>query len=644
MLPFRCIVWTMLWFATSVATSGMFNKQSESVKEQIAAVELALDALPKESLSLAPWTLGYRSGVFQDPEIEIEIRVEFENPAKVDLAVLMPATFTEDGRHLEPFVFPQRFKIECLYPDGSKEIAVDHRNSDYEIEGVAPQLFKLPSERAASGLLLTVTKLSSNTTWVAGRYRLALGELFVFSGNWNVALNQPVNASSVANYSHIWSVNGLVDGFSLFSPINRSPDNPNLVPLRLRNLDHVELIFDLGEVYEIDEYHFWPLVHDLQFNYPPSSGIGFPRGIQIETALQSDFSDARLTFQNKEVFPAVGSNPLMLRTARQPARYVKVSLNNIVYDYRINIPELIVDEIEIFRRGELISDGIIPNVAEASIATEELEALTDGRTTEGQILSLKQWLIDFSRRVELERKLVMLKRDLEVAESVERARIVYILIAAVAVIFLLVLLIWLVYLISERRWDRVRERIAADLHDDLGANMISVAHSVELMQHSIEQPSDQQKRLLGNAIHTAHKTAEDTRQIVRLLERNKSGITWTETLQETVESLLPDIKYSIQMNEKRAFNQLNAVRQWDLLLFIKEGLNNVVKHANAEKVVLTLERHEGRLRVIIEDDGDGIDDTNLPVRHLENRAKFVKGTFCLETKVGRGTRIILELK
>ncbi|MEM1222652.1 MAG: histidine kinase [Verrucomicrobiota bacterium] len=643
MLPFRCVVWTMLLFSTFVA-SGMFYNDSQAVKQQIAAVESELDALPKESLSLAPWTLGYRSGVFQNPEVEIELMVEFENPAKVDLAVLMPATFTEDGRHLEPFVFPQRFMIECLYPDGSKEIAVDHRNSDYEIEGVAPQLFNLPSERPASGLILTVTKLSKNSTWVAGRHRLALGELFVFSGNWNVALNQLVSASSVANYSHIWSVNGLVDGFSLFSPINRSPENPNLVPLRLRNLDYVELIFDLGEVYEIDEYHFWPLVHDLQFNYPPSSGIGFPRGIQIETALRSDFSDARLTFENREVFPAVGSNPLMLRTARQKARYVKVSLNNIVYDYRINLPELIVDEIEIFSRGELVSSGIVPSVAEASIAAEELEALTDGRTTEGQILSLRQWLIDFTRRVELERELVLLKRDLEVTESVERARIVYILIAALAMIVLLVLLVWLVYLISERRWDRVRERIAADLHDDLGANIISVAHSVELMQHSIERPSDQQKRLLGNAIHTAHKTAEDTRQIVRLLERNKSGTIWTETLRETVESLLPDKQYSLQISEKRAFNQLNAVRQWDLLLFIKEGLNNIVKHANAEKVIIGLDRHQGKLRVLIEDDGDGICNECLPVRHLESRSKLVKGEFYLETEVGRGTRIILELK
>ncbi|MEM1158550.1 MAG: ATP-binding protein [Verrucomicrobiota bacterium] len=616
--------------------------QSQIIQSEIKQLRTELQQLPQTSLNLTPWTLGYRSDPSDTPESDIEIIVQFQQSAPVDLIVLMPSSYTDDGQELKVYCFPERFMIERLYPDGTSDIVVDYRDQDYPIRGIEPQLFSIPEPKPTSGLRLTVTRMAENPTWVLGAYRTSISELFAFAGNWNVALNQQVSSNSTSTYSYIWTPAALVDGFSLFSPVNRDPKNPNLIPLRIRNVDTVELTFDLARESPIDEYRFWPLLHDLQFNYPPTSGIGFPRGLKIEVADQADFNDSRTVFDNDMIYPATGSNPLMLSTQPVTTRYVKVTLSNIVHDYRTGITELAIDEIQFFSRGTLVSQSVIPRISGTAVPEAELKALTDGQTTEGEILAFRPWLIDLSRRAEITRKLDTLERELELTRSVEKERLKYLAMLAIGLAIILGLMIWLAILMSERRWNRIRERIACDIHDDLGANIISIAHSIELLEHCFKNPSARENRILQNAMKTAHQTARDTRQIVHLLERNEDGILWTDHLHGMIENLVGEKTYAVQLDEKQAFNRLNSAHRWDLQLFIKEAINNVIKHAEARHVTVLLQKRKGGLRVMIEDDGQGIPETKRPVRHLQRRAENLKGNLQLKTAPGRGTRIILD--
>ncbi|PXA05469.1 hypothetical protein DDZ13_00960 [Coraliomargarita sinensis] len=635
-----------LALAVSSVSSGLHGEtaqDSEKIEEQIQSLEAELARLPKESLNLTPWTLGYRSQAYEQPKTDIRIEMHFGSAFSVDLIALMPAVYTEDGEQLRPFCFPKRFTIERITADHEYEIVVDYSEEDYPIEGIEPQLFSIKDVKAATGLRLRIYELRGNRTWLTGKYRAALAELMAFAGPNNVALNQTVGTNSGAPYSYIWTARALTDGFSLHSNVDRDPQDPNRVPLRIRNIDRAVMEFDLGREHTIDELRLWPLAHTIQFNYTSSSGIGFPRGLEITAAREPGFDEAITLLDKAEIYPRTGSNPLMLRVQPTRARYLRIAMDNIVPDYRIGITELAIDEIELFSAGRLISEGIIPELQGLPPDSYAMEALTDGVTAEGKILPLRRWVEDFSRRAQVERNLSSLRQDLLVAHEVERAQAIYLTIAAIGLIVLLLLVFWLIYLMLQRRWTNIREKIACDIHDHLGANMMSVAHTLELLQHSQEEMSQKQARLYKGAIRTARQSAQDARQIVQFLEQEESGHSWVEQLRESALLIMGEIDLEFDFQETKRFNQMNLSRQWDLMLFIKEALNNCSKYSEATHARLSLLSKSGRLCVIVEDNGLGIPDDRLPLKHLEMRARRLKSNLELKTAPGEGTRIRLQL-
>jgi signal transduction histidine kinase len=81
-------------------------------------------------------------------------------------------------------------------------------------------------------------------------------------------------------------------------------------------------------------------------------------------------------------------------------------------------------------------------------------------------------------------------------------------------------------------------------------------------------------------------------------------------------------------------------------------LSNTRKHANASTVYLTLQKPErNRIKIIVEDDGQGFDtdsvssstENGLGLRFMAERAERVGGTLKVESRSGRGTRIIVYL-
>lgn len=183
---------------------------SASIQTQIESLQDELARLPKESLNLTPWTLGYRSRGYEQADVNISIEMHFESAFSVDLIALMPAVYTDDGEQLKPFCFPKRFTIERINQENEYELLVDCSDRDYLVEGIEPQLFRIDEIKAAIGLRLKILKLSENRTWVAGDHRAALAELMAFAGPNNVALNQEVSTSS--NHRRQYSLSPIAAG------------------------------------------------------------------------------------------------------------------------------------------------------------------------------------------------------------------------------------------------------------------------------------------------------------------------------------------------------------------------------------------------------------------------------------------------
>ncbi len=645
-LHLALILYTVLFIGVAKEASANISSNVDSIETKIMDLKAQLEDLPELTLSPTPWTLGYRSDLNRSKEEEIQINLKFITPGLIDLIALMPTSYTKHSGSIEAFGFPERFTIETLQKDGPSELIVDYSHEDYSATGIEPQLFHLLKPIYAEGIQIKILRQAPNPTWWDGNYISTLSEVYAFSGKWNLALNAKVNTSSKAIYGNVWNPQCLVDGFCIFNPIKGNLNSP-FTEFYYQN-DELSLLFDLGANYEVDEIRLWPVAHSAQHNFPLSSGIGFPTKILLEKLEDpNQIVKTDKVYQTDSHFPRPGSGPLLIRFKEVSGRYFKLTINNPVAEFRVNDPlRLILAEIEILEKGTVLTGKKSPKDLTLKIDKSQnyFMRLTNGSTSEGSILGQRNWIEGLSQRALLERQLKTLYLDLSFAQRQERERFRFIIGLSMSIIVILSILIWLVKLILEQRWNRVRDRIACDLHDEIGANISSLFHMTELIKETISHPTDLQKQMLDNALKTAQLTSKETRNFIQHLESDQTSFDVNDQIRKIAKQFLGVIEYECDLETTSPFKRMTASKQWDLIMFVKEALNNISKHAQARHVKILTYKEHGRTCISISDDGVGISEDNAIPRHLQDRAKRLQGELTLSKHSSAGTHILLKLK
>ena len=77
---------------------------------------------------------------------------------------------------------------------------------------------------------------------------------------------------------------------------------------------------------------------------------------------------------------------------------------------------------------------------------------------------------------------------------------------------------------------------------------------------------------------------------------------------------------------------------------VAEGLTNAMKHAGAQSITVTMAARDGRLEIVVTDDGTGVADAmpGFGIRSLEDRVAALDGTIGLQPAPGRGTTLRAE--
>ncbi|MFP2995646.1 sensor histidine kinase [Spongiivirga sp. MCCC 1A20706] len=199
----------------------------------------------------------------------------------------------------------------------------------------------------------------------------------------------------------------------------------------------------------------------------------------------------------------------------------------------------------------------------------------------------------------------------------------------------------LILAISETQTEE-RKRIAQDLHDSIGGALALAKNKVEAAADIInpEQPT------LTEAIHTLIKTSNQVRQISHNLmpgELVRFGLAAAiSTLLEQLNTEALNAQfYSTKMEQR-----IEPVKEVQLYRIVQETLQNVLKHAKAKNVFVQLNKHKNFLSLMIEDDGIGFKETTnkgLGISNIEQRIKMLKGTFNIDSKLGIGTTINIQV-
>ena len=203
--------------------------------------------------------------------------------------------------------------------------------------------------------------------------------------------------------------------------------------------------------------------------------------------------------------------------------------------------------------------------------------------------------------------------------------------------------------------EQERARIARDVHDHLGASLTQIALLSELAQTNFHNPAK------------ARGHVDDIFRFAQSLTRSVDQIVWTlnpvndnlprfcafasDFAQDFLQAA--GISCRLSLPESWPDIRLSPTLRHHLFLVVKEALSNVLAHAVATTVRLSMSLEEGRLRIVIRDDGKGFDTTAVGktrlggghgLQNMRSRLKQLKGTVEIESSLGHGTTVTVEVK
>jgi ligand-binding sensor domain-containing protein/signal transduction histidine kinase len=195
---------------------------------------------------------------------------------------------------------------------------------------------------------------------------------------------------------------------------------------------------------------------------------------------------------------------------------------------------------------------------------------------------------------------------------------------------------------------RIRQRVATDLHDDLGSSLSRISILTEVAKARVEQ---------NDGEHLLSEIGETARGLVDAL----SDSIWSiDPRRDDLQSLLSRARHfaaglfdaqgvalDITATPAAASYRLDPQRRREIYLILKEALNNAAKHAGARRVAVIASLDGRSLRIDVSDDGKGFapceaterEDGGRGMASMSERARRAGGALTVVSENGSGTRL-----
>lgn len=192
-----------------------------------------------------------------------------------------------------------------------------------------------------------------------------------------------------------------------------------------------------------------------------------------------------------------------------------------------------------------------------------------------------------------------------------------------------------------------RERIIADLHDDVGATLSSMNILGELANSAWNTKPQQSKAMLGKIADQSKDLMERMSDIVwSLKSTGEEKNSLTGRLRNYTYDLLAvkNIAVEFAVDEELATQMTNPLARKNILLIAKEAINNIAKYSQATKAFIGF-RLEGKdVLLSIGDNGKGFDETVTAkgngLGNIEQRCRQLNGQCSFESTKGNGVLLI----
>ncbi len=207
-----------------------------------------------------------------------------------------------------------------------------------------------------------------------------------------------------------------------------------------------------------------------------------------------------------------------------------------------------------------------------------------------------------------------------------------------------------------------RRRLARELHDQVGGNLGALSMSVGVVKALLPQMlkhanPEEALEILSAQLDSSLELVQQTSQSIRSVMADLRPAVLDEfglaaALRWYGERLAARTELIVQVEGDDLQPRPEASVETELFRITQEALSNVVKHASASRVTISLTHEDGMLSLVIADDGVGFDPAQLPeaTEHggwglgtMVERAEAAGGHLTVESQPGKGTQLSVRL-
>ncbi len=623
---------------SSKSFTELWLHELEELKQQ---TEAELNGLAHPSLNSGVGAVGYRSSAYNDGNHNEWVQIDLEDSYTIDTIFIIPTLWRDTRFGFVNDAFPAEFRIlvgNAANPEG--KLVFTYNAEQAPFTGITPMRIPVDSE-TASWVRVETNHLTQRA--IDGMYVFQLSEIMVFEGNEDRALRKPVSASSPTYESATRNAGTLVDGILPYLINSAAEEHSRAYVSNIDVGESPSLTIDLLETTEItgirlhatDQADTVPTAHAGEFGLPPH--------FIVEAANHEDFTDAERVLDVKlnSIFEM---GPVLSWNFPKPsnARYIRLTALTPYYHKEAHKGSRVsFAEIEVLRHGlNIAQNKPISTNYDTETSAPMLKALVDGMNIYGHILPQKQWLEELVRRHELTILLGELQVELQRRYTQQKSFLRWAIIAATSMALVIVFTIPYYKMLSYRKEVHIRQRIAANLHDELGANLHAIGMLGDVAERSITTP-ERLVEAVRRIRALTERTGDAARHCTNMLEADNICQDIVFEIQQDTQRLLGDHETRLRIYGETELGTLPRRARIDLYLFFKECLTNINRHAQATKVYIRLVADKHSVTLSIIDNGCGL---NAAPKSLLRRARLMRATIQTKPVRPHGTHIRLKIK
>ena len=617
----------------NMSVTELQNKERQVLDE--------LRRLPHYNLSNATEPVGYRSPPHASASKHEWLELKLAQAQDLGEIILIPCLYRKSSGVVSCEGFPVEFTLRAGGADDKLgNVVAAFRASPTDLPRIAPLILPISASN--------ITWIRLETVELSPRewdhfYVLQLSEIMLFDKNTRQVFPQQVSLPSDIDGGVGYHQNYLIDlivPYQMNSPMGKASI---AYVAYLRASIPSSLIIDLEADFLIDRVQFHLVEVSDTFPQSCPNGFGLPTKMKMEGSLDREFSQPELllNFQKKAVAQ-------FLNCALTPSksRFVRLTIEEpYVFDNGVQREKIFgLAEIEIFSNNQNVAIGKKFLTTMHSISTRPASLLTDNHNFFGEIIPIRAWMHHLNRRHELEILQPWLKLEIERKYSLQK-NVVEWLSWAVAIFFGLVMVqIYRNKISRERAVAKACERIAADLHDELGASLDAMALLGGMVQ-SDASVSPETQSLIKRLTSLAERASVSAKYCTNLLQHPEYYNNTLNDMKSISAKMTQGIEHSSSFENEDALLRLSPRSRLDLYLFYKECLTNIIRHSGATKVSSTLNCIDNVIRLEVIDNGVGLSQkTSHPLPpSLKRRARLLGAKVFCHSMPQQGTTITLTL-